>query len=387
MAVSHKQHEPVDHLIHDPRLRLLELEAQLGQYGSERHKGALGLALRPAQHQQIIGVTHQHTAPARPPDPVEPVQGDVAQQRRDNTTLRRTGHAAPDRALLHHPRAQQRTHQLEQLAVTDPLLNRRHQPVVRNRLETRGDVRLYHPAPAFPGLIDQDLQGIVRRASRAKPERALEEVGLEDRLDRRLQRRLHDPVADSGDRKRPLLRRTGLRDEDPARRQRSIALRPQIRGQLVEQPLDPVLLDLREAALADRRAGEGLPSSRRHLPNVPRPIRREVPRGRTPRLFAPSTAFTRTSTGSAPPPPPPKGRVLTTRQASLHAADRSVAPPEALSTLGSDPARLQTEPPACYRASWQPPGRDSHPLATTSLRWIRSPHNTTSNSGRTKKST
>ena len=38
-----------------------------------------------------------------------------------------------------------------------------------------------------------------------------------------------------------------------------------------------------------------------------------------------------------------------------------------LLTLGFDPARFQTEPPACYRASWQLPGRDSHPQATTSL--------------------
>src|SRR5712691_2086240 len=42
-------------------------------------------------------------------------------------------------------------------------------------------------------------------------------------------------------------------------------------------------------------------------------------------------------------------------------------PLQGLSTLGSDPARYQTEPPACYRASWQLPGRDSHPQATTSL--------------------
>jgi hypothetical protein len=142
----------------------------------------------------------------------------------------------------------------------------------------------------------------------------------------------------------------------------------------------------RSDTFRSRRAGEGLPSSRRHLPNVPRPILREVPRGRTSRLFAPSMAFTRTSTSSAP-PFHPKGRVLTTRRASLHAADRSVAPPEGLLTLGSDPTCFQTEPPACYQASWQLPGRDSHPLATTSLRWIRSPHSTTSNPGRTKNST
>jgi hypothetical protein len=46
-------------------------------------------------------------------------------------------------------------------------------------------------------------------------------------------------------------------------------------------------------------------------------------------------------------------------------------PLEGLLTLGFDPARFQTEPPACYRASWQLPGRDSHPQATTSLCQIR----------------
>jgi len=42
-------------------------------------------------------------------------------------------------------------------------------------------------------------------------------------------------------------------------------------------------------------------------------------------------------------------------------------PLEGLSTLGSGPARFQTAPPACYRASWQLPGPDSHRQATTSF--------------------
>ena len=57
-------------------------------------------------------------------------------------------------------------------------------------------------------------------------------------------------------------------------------------------------------------------------------------------------------------------------------------PPTGPLTLGSDPTRFQTEPPACYRASWQLLGRDSHPLATTSLCWITI-YISTSNSGRT----
>jgi len=33
--------------------------------------------------------------------------------------------------------------------------------------------------------------------------------------------------------------------------------------------------------------------------------------------------------------------------------------------MGFNPTRFQTEPPACYRASWQRPGPDSHWQATS----------------------
>src|SRR6266581_3643252 len=56
----------------------------------------------------------------------------------------------------------------------------------------------------------------------------------------------------------------------------------------------------------------------------------------------------------------------------------SSLPPKGLLTLGSGPARFQTKPPACYRASWQLPGPDFHRQATTSLRTARSTTTTTS---------
>jgi len=37
-----------------------------------------------------------------------------------------------------------------------------------------------------------------------------------------------------------------------------------------------------------------------------------------------------------------------------------------LLTLGFEPTRFQTKPPACYRASWQLPGPDPHRQAMTS---------------------
>ena len=71
-----------------------------------------------------------------------------------------------------------------------------------NRLEARGDVRLDHPAPTLPGLVEEDLQGIVGRRFGPEAEGAGPEVGLEDRLQHDLRRRLHDAVADRGDRER-----------------------------------------------------------------------------------------------------------------------------------------------------------------------------------------
>jgi hypothetical protein len=68
------------------------------------------------------------------------------------------------------------------------------------------------------------------------------------------------------------------------------------------------------------------------------------------------------------PPGSALSRCLTTRQASLPLRTAQLLPPTGLSTLGSSPARFQTEPPACYRAPWRLPGPDSHRQATTSFR-------------------
>ena len=80
------------------------------------------------------------------------------------------------------------------------------------------------------------------------------------------------------------------------------------------------------------------PPSERSAPSTPGSLLR--PRFQGLRRFQ---GLHREQPGSALP------QCLTTRQASLHATDRSVASPKGLSTLGSGPARFQTEPPACYR--------------------------------------
>ena len=73
--------------------------------------------------------------------------------------------------------------------------------------------------------------------------------------------------------------------------------------------------------------------------------------------------------GSALPAPHPSDGSSDDAAASLHVTDRSVAHPHTgVLDAGLRPARFQTKPPACYRASWQLPGPDFHRQATTSLR-------------------
>ena len=96
----------------------------------------------------------------------------------------------------------------------------------------------------------------------------------------------------------------------------------------VHFPVRPVIGRHAPAApSAGCRAGEGLPSSRRHPRYVPRPIRRGVPHGCASRLFAASMAFALNSGARHSLHPPLRAGPLTTPQASRHATDRIVAPP------------------------------------------------------------
>ena len=114
--------------VHDPRLGRFEFESHLGQDRRECHQGILGFPLGLAQRQQIIRIAQQQPVPACLPFPVKPVQVDVAQDGRNHTALRGAAHTMPDRARLKHPSAQHRAQELQQVAIADPLLNRRHQP-------------------------------------------------------------------------------------------------------------------------------------------------------------------------------------------------------------------------------------------------------------------
>jgi len=122
-------------------------------------------------------------------------------------------------------------------------------------------------------------------------------------------------------------------------------------------------------------AETGLSCSHDGSPTVPRPLRRRIPRCCSSKCFTPSLAFARGCRARLP-VVPLAGVLLTTRQASLHAADRRVASAHG----GLDPALRRPGLPkrrrAATRVSWHLPRPDLHRLVVVSFQDAPTPKKT-----------
>ncbi len=113
-------------------------------------------------------------------------------------------------------------------------------------------------------------------------------------------------------------------------------------------------------------AETGLSCSHDDCPTIPRPLRRRVLRGCISKRFTPSMAFAH-STQARLPVGPLRG-LLSTRQASLYAADWWVAPSlKKARPHASTPGSLRT-PVGCYRGTWLLLRPDFHRLVVVNLR-------------------
>ena len=137
--------------------------------------------------------------------------------RSHHTTLRRTGHLTAHRTVAHSsPRHAASRAVVRVQLVADAFLDRLHQLLMRNRRKAVGDIRLNHPPPTPPGLINKHLQGFVLTPFRAEPETARSEVRFKDRLEHDLEGRLHNRSRTAGIDNGSLLAGPGLGNPHPA---------------------------------------------------------------------------------------------------------------------------------------------------------------------------
>src|SRR6476659_3923671 len=186
--------------MHDSGLAHLGRQPQVREQPNQMRERILGLPTAPAHDHHIVGVTHQNPVLTNLPHPINPVQIHIRQHRRQHSALRRPGHLPMHQPVAHHSCTQHHPQKPKHRLITDPFLDRLHQPVMRNRLETLGDIRLHHPPPPSPRFVDEDLQRIMSRASGPKPERTLTHIRLEDRLEHDLAGCLHNAVTNCRDR-------------------------------------------------------------------------------------------------------------------------------------------------------------------------------------------
>ena len=216
---------------------------------------------------EIVGVTHDppvrqallttslaaHRGTHRPAGPprrvdvlIEHAQRDVRQQRGQDPSLRGPGRGVP---LLtefgEDPGLEERLDQGQHALVLHPRPDPAHQGRVVDGVETRLDISVQHPAIAL-GAEQVNLgDRVVRPPPGPEPVGDRHEVGLEDRFQHQLQRRLHHPVGDGGDAQPAHLPATaGLGDHAFTHRHRTELARLHLRPQIVQETLDTSVLEV-----------------------------------------------------------------------------------------------------------------------------------------------
>ena len=127
----------------------------------------------------VVGEAHE-VVPAPIELPVEVVEHDVREQRRERRTLRGPLFARGHQPAIHDARFQVASDQLEHLLVIDPSCDPGHQSVVLNAIEERVEIKIDAPRRVISDELACPLDSVMLRAPRAKPEAMGMELRVED---------------------------------------------------------------------------------------------------------------------------------------------------------------------------------------------------------------
>ena len=255
----------------------------VGSGAVHQHDEVVGIADDPPGWQPelttpmpLIGGAHLRARlPRRHHVLIEHAKRDVGQQRGQDASLRGAGVGLLEIAgLCHDPGLQEGLHQRHDAFVLHPCPDPVQQDGVIDHVEARLDVGVQHPVVALGAEAVDVGHGVMSPPLRSEPIRDRQEVGLEDRLQHQLQRRLDHPVRDRGNAEFAQLPRPArFRNHPLTHRQRPERPRLQLGAEIVQEPLDPeMIFD------GSRRSSRQCPPSSH--PGCPRP-------GRTPSTASP----------------------------------------------------------------------------------------------------
>src|ERR1035441_1419575 len=126
--------------------------------------------------------------------PIQTIQVDIRQQRRQRPALRRSL-LAPDHYPLHHGSPPQVfPYQMQHPLVPDHFRDPAHQNVVIDVVEKLGDVHVHHPVPTSLRILLCGSHGVLCPAPWPKPVTMLAEVRIENRRHHLQQHLLYEPI-------------------------------------------------------------------------------------------------------------------------------------------------------------------------------------------------
>jgi hypothetical protein len=228
----------------------VQLKPEIGQNLPGQLLGATGLRLASAHHDKIVRPANEPAMSTISERPVQRVQVDVRQKRRDHTALRGPSERTPQHPLLHHTRLQPLPYQLEHPPIRDPLGDLDKQQLVVDRGEVVADVGLENEAVPVDERTTQHLLRLRCRTTRAESIRGLQKASLENGLKHDPHGLLDNPIPNGRDPQRPHTT-PGLGNLNPPDRPRAIAPLAKIPLQLGKQPLCPVILNRRQGLSID----------------------------------------------------------------------------------------------------------------------------------------
>src|SRR5271165_2246321 len=265
--------EPLPRLptVADMRLFGVQREAVFAHPGAHLREGGVRLLARPAQDDEVVRIPH-HAAPAFGHRRIQRVEVEVGQQRADHRALRRALCRRPPLQPFQDVGLQPAADQIENPAIADLLLDPRHQPIMRDRIEIGGQVRVYDVGVA---ILDQPIdfpQRVMASASRSEAVAPIAEPRFENRFDHEPDSLLDDAILDRRNAQRPRSS-IALGNVDPFDGLRAVGSLPQRRRQLGQiifglrrEPLDALPIHARRAFVGpDLRPGRRQRLGREHL--------------------------------------------------------------------------------------------------------------------------
>ena len=170
--------------------------------------------------------------------PVEVVEHDVREQRRERRTLRGPLLARGHQPAIHDARFEVASDQLEHLLVIDPSCDPGHQGVVLNAIEKRVEIKIDAPRCVISDELACPLDSVMLRAPRAKPEAMGMEQRVEDGREHLRDGLADQPIHHSRHPQLPHPAR-GLGDHHPADRLRTVGARVKLRADLRPMAVKP----------------------------------------------------------------------------------------------------------------------------------------------------